>query len=240
MLKKFVPEFIKAPLRSRLHKRRFMRSEAGQDLWVFGEVFNEQRNGFFLDIGAHDGVAISNTYILENRYDWRGICIEANPDTFEVLRKNRRCQCVNACLDQAEGTAAFAKRGVYGGIISSETDNKPDSPEGDVIVVVPTTTLSNLLGKLSAPKKIDYLSIDIEGAEERVLKGFPFSDYQISCITVERPSQALRTIFEANGFTLIKEIPGLDCFYLHKDMLGTYFANLPAFYNKSFVVLVGD
>ena len=128
---------------------------------------------------------------------------------------------------------------MFGGIISSETDNKPDSPEGDVIVV-PTTTLSNLLGKLSAPKKIDYLSIDIEGAEERVLKGFPFSDYHISCITIERPSQTLRTILEANGFTLIKEIPGLDCFYLHKrNMLDTYFANLSIFYNKPFVVLVG-
>ena len=87
MLKKLIPEFIKAPLRARLHERRFFRSQAGQDLWVFGEVFNEQRNGFFLDVGAHDGVAISNTYILENRYDWRGICIEANPDTFEVLKK---------------------------------------------------------------------------------------------------------------------------------------------------------
>ena len=238
LLKKLIPEFIKAPL-TRLRERRFFRSQAGQDLWVFGEVFNEQRNGFFLDIGAHDGIAMSNTYILENRYGWRGICIEANPDTFEVLRKNRRCECVNACLDQAEGTAAFAKRGVKGGIISSEAKNKPDRPKGDVIIV-PTTTLSNLLGKLSAPKKIDYLSIDIEGVEERVLKGFPFSDYHISCITVERPSQVLRKIFEANGFTLIKEIPGLDCFYLHKDMLDTYFTNLSAFYSKPFVVLVGD
>jgi hypothetical protein len=87
MLKNFIPEFIKAPLRSRLHKKRLFRSQAGQDLWVFGEVFNEQRSGFFLDIGAHDGVVLSNTYVLENRYDWRGICIEANPDTFEELKK---------------------------------------------------------------------------------------------------------------------------------------------------------
>lgn len=238
MFKKFVPEFIKAPLRARLHERRFFRSQAGQDLWVFGEVFNEQRNGFFLDIGAHDGVAGSNTYILENRYDWQGICIEANPDTFDLLKRNRRCQCVNVCLDQADGKIAFAKRDAFSGIISSETDNKPGSPEGDVIVA-PTTTLSNLLGRLSAPKKIDYVSIDIEGAEERVLKEFPFSDYHISCITIERPSRALRTILEANGFTLIKEIPGLDCFYLHKDMLDTYFENLTAFYSKPFVVLVG-
>src|SRR5215472_7304519 len=105
MLKKLVSEFIKAPLRSRLRKRRLFRSQVGQDLWVFGEVFNEQRNGFFLDIGAGDGVDLSNTYILENRYGWRGICIEANPDAFEVLRKNRCCQCVNACVDQAEGAA---------------------------------------------------------------------------------------------------------------------------------------
>jgi FkbM family methyltransferase len=237
MLKKFVPEFIKAPLRSRLHERRLYRSEAGQDLWVFGEVFNEQRNGFFLDVGAHDGVTISNTYILENRYDWRGICIEANPDTFELLKRNRRCQCVNVCLDQAEGEVAFTKRGVWGGIISSETDNKPGSPEN--VIVVPTTTLSNLLGRLSAPKKIDYLSIDVEGAEDRVLKEFPFSDYHISCITIERPSRTLRTILEANGFTLIKEIPGLDCFYLHNDMLDTYYETLYAFYSKPKVVLVG-
>jgi FkbM family methyltransferase len=223
-----------------MDERRLFRSQAGQDLWVFGEVFNEQRNGFFLDIGAHDGVDFSNTYILENRYGWRGICIEANPDTFEVLRKNRRCQCINVCLDQAEGTAAFVKRRMCGGIVSSETDNKPDNNPGGDVIIVPTTTLSNLLGKLNAPRKIDYLSIDIEGAEERVLKGFPFSDYHISCMTVERPSQALRTTLEANGFTLIKEIPRLDCFYLHKDMLDTYPGNLMAFYNKPFVVLVGD
>jgi FkbM family methyltransferase len=238
MLKKLIPEFIKAPLRSRLNERRFVRSQAGQDLWVFGEVFNEQRNGFFLDIGAHDGVAISNTYVLESRYEWRGICVEANPDIFEELRKNRHCECVNACLDQVEGTATFEKNGVFGGITSSETDNKPESSVGEVIVVA-TTTLGNLLKKLNAPHKIDYLSIDIEGAEERVLKDFPFTDYQISCITIERPSRALRIILEANDFTLIRDIPGLDCFYLHKDMRDRYLANLFAFYTKRFVVLIG-
>ena len=49
----------------------------------------------------------------------------------------------------------------------------------------------------------------------------------------------LGTILEANGFTLIKEIPGLDCFYLHKDMLDTYYENLVAFYSKPKVVFVG-
>jgi len=65
-------------------------------------VFNEKRNGYFLDIGAHDGIHISNTYLLERRYGWSGICIEANRDTFLKLQKNRKATCVNACLDSCE------------------------------------------------------------------------------------------------------------------------------------------
>lgn len=45
-------------------------SQAGQDLWVYGEVFNELRGGFFVDVGAHDGIDISNTFLLEKRYKW--------------------------------------------------------------------------------------------------------------------------------------------------------------------------
>jgi DNA-directed RNA polymerase subunit E'/Rpb7 len=40
-------------------------SQAGQDVWVYGEVFNQSRCGFFVDLGAFDGVFLSNTYLLE-------------------------------------------------------------------------------------------------------------------------------------------------------------------------------
>lgn len=64
-------------------------AQAGQDYWVYGETFNEKTNGYFVDLGAHNGCHLSNTYLLEGRYNWNGICIEANPKTFEQLRKNR-------------------------------------------------------------------------------------------------------------------------------------------------------
>ena len=99
MLKKLVPEILKAPLMAYFHSMRVSRSQAGQDLWVFGEVFDGKSNGFFLDTGAHDGIEISNSYTLEKRYDWKRICIEANPDSFEQLLQNRRASCVNVCLD---------------------------------------------------------------------------------------------------------------------------------------------
>ena len=144
MVKRLIPEFLKAPFRSYLHSRRYYRSQAGQDLWVFCEVFDGMRNGFFLNIGAHDGVELSNTYVLEKKYNWEGICIEANPESFEQLRRNRRVICVNACLDAGESFVTFVKRGMFGGIVSSDNDNKLDNREPELLEIK-TVTLGHLL-----------------------------------------------------------------------------------------------
>jgi FkbM family methyltransferase len=236
MIKKLIPEILKSPIRSYLHSRRVYRSQAGQDFWVFGEVFDEMREGFFLDIGAHDGVELSNSYILEKRYNWSGICIEANPESFEQLKRNRRAICVNACLDASEGFVNFAKRGMFGGIISVKTDNKSVDSQSD-INAMKTVTLEQLLKDIKAPNEIDYLSIDIEGAEERVLKGFPFKEYKFKCITIERPTDVLKDILKDNGYVLIKEIPGLDCFYLHHDFMDQYRSNVFSFYRKKYLAV---
>ena len=50
-------------------------SQVGQDKWVC-EYFNYKKGGFFLDIGAADGITINNTYYLEKELEWKGICIE--------------------------------------------------------------------------------------------------------------------------------------------------------------------
>ena len=84
--------------------------------------------------GAHDGISISNTYLLERKYGWTGICVEANPDSFEQLKRNRRAVCVHACLDSTEGFVNFAKRDVMGGIVSADTDNKGIENEADPVI----------------------------------------------------------------------------------------------------------
>ena len=63
-------------------------SQAGQDEWVVN-FFKSKKNGFFLDIGAHNGIYINNTYYLEKNLEWTGLCIEANPIIFEELRNKR-------------------------------------------------------------------------------------------------------------------------------------------------------
>lgn len=206
-------------------------SQAGQDYWVYGEVFNEKRNGYFLDIGAHDGISISNTYLLEWRYNWDGLCIEANPQTYFSLTQNRKAKCINACLDDKEGEVEFALRGIMGGIISNNLDNQQITAE-TAVQRIKTVPLIKVLEEYGAPRVIDYLSIDVEGAEDRVLGAFQFDEYRFNCITIERPSEQLRNLFQRYGYILIKEIPGLDCFYVHRDHREEFLNNILSFYAK--------
>ena len=215
-------------------QQRMHLSQVGQDYWVYGEVFNEKRRGFFVDVGAHDGVNLSNTYLLESRYDWKGICIEAHPQTFRVLQENRRAACVNACIDCVEETVLFADRGLLGGIVSADCDNR--FPADGETFELSTTTLARVLDDLHAPEIIDYLSMDIEGAEERALSGFPFDRYCFTCMTIERPSTVVRDLLRAHGYILVKEFPGLDCFYVHQSFSGQYLNNAMAFYQKHLVL----
>ena len=205
-------------------------SQAGQDQWVFGEVFNEMRAGYFVDIGAHDGWTISNTYLLEWRYGWSGLCIEANPRSFEKLVRTRRATCLNLCIDRKPGTVSFAVRDVLGGIIDPALDNH--GQPGVEAIQLETVPLNVVLREHGAPAVMDYLSIDVEGAEDRVLDSLDFGRYRFNCITIERPSDALRTILAAHAYVLVKEVPSLDCFYVHRDFIDAYRRNVFAWHAK--------
>lgn len=228
---RLLPWRIKHKLSEALLMRSWTLSQAGQDHWIFGEAFNEQRGGYFVDIGAHDGLHISNTYLLERRYGWNGLCIEANPTTFSILRRNRQATCINVCLDERDGEVEFAMRGVLGGIVSPGLDNAEREGIG-AVVRVKAVPLMTVFAQQQVPSVIDYLSIDIEGAEERVLKGFDFDRYRINCLTIERPSMLLRQLFSENGYVLTREILGLDCFYVHNLFMPQYKRNMFDYWAK--------
>ena len=195
---------------------RKLYSQAGQDEWVLRSVFNWKTGGYFLDIGAAEGVELSNTYALEKYFAWNGICVEADPQSFAKLRKNRRCATIQACLAGTEGKVAFATRPTfYGGIIEP-------SVEGSDVIEVEAITISRLLVEQSAPNTIDYLTIDVEGAEDDILSSFPFQSHRFLCATIERPGPKLRSILAENGYLLVAEQPALDAFYIHSTLSDSY------------------
>jgi hypothetical protein len=72
-------------------------SQINQDLNVI-EFYDYHKNLYFVDIGAYDGESLSNTLLLEKYYDWKGICIEPLPCTFNKLKEKRNCICINTAL----------------------------------------------------------------------------------------------------------------------------------------------
>ncbi len=196
--------------------RRRSYSQKGQDRWVI-ETFNQKFGGYFVELGAGDGRTHSNTYVLERDYQWKGLLIEANVRYAELIRKRRGADCVNACIDQASGEADFLQLGYLGGIVGEDTDHSKAMRPSLVARRSPerlaTMTLASVLDGASAPRQIDYLSLDVEGAEYRVLRDFPFERYTFSAMTIERPTPVLHELLAARGYVLTKT-RFFDGFYL--------------------------
>jgi FkbM family methyltransferase len=184
-------------------------SQIGQDKWVQSVLQNKQ-GGYFVELGACDGVEFSNTLFFERELNWKGICIEPNDDYFLNLTKNRKCHTINARAFSEEGHEVnFSMCGTVGGITD---ENIGPFTDKNRIVKKTTTTLGKILDSFNAPNVIDYLSLDVEGQEYNILKTFPFDKYKFRCITVEHnephvgPKQQMliREILEKNGYKFVK------------------------------------
>jgi hypothetical protein len=77
-------------------------SQIGQDKWVHSVIGNK-RDGYFIELGACDGLYFSNTLFFERNLDWNGICIEPNDNYLEALCKNRKCNISNDLVSSHEG-----------------------------------------------------------------------------------------------------------------------------------------
>jgi len=175
------------------------RGKEGQDRWAM-EVLGYKRNGYFVDIGAHNGYNDSNSYVMEKYFDWEGICVEPNTYTEGELRKYRNCHIETSCISDVNGEVDFVQRGrrkQVSGIYHPDADEHVLSPVDQYkhpLIKKPSLTLIALLKKYQAPRIIDYLSVDVEGAEHLILQGFDFSRYKFLTLTIEH------NYFEGNGF----------------------------------------
>lgn len=186
-------------------------SQYEQDKKVFYHL-NGKKDGFFVDIGAHDGIALSNTFAFE-QLGWKGICVEANPDTFEKLKKNRTCDSYNYAVTSIKDEyIEFRQAGVLGVIesLSSSSHKKRIKKEsGDTdLVKVKTSTFDNLMKNYPSITYIDYLSLDVEGSEMDVLKTIDFSKYKFGILTVENNAgpNEIKDFMEPRGYNLIEHV----------------------------------
>jgi FkbM family methyltransferase len=201
-------------------------SQIGQDLEVL-KFYNNKKNGFFIEIGASDGIELSNTYLLEKMFDWKGICVEPIPDRFNLLTKNRPN---SLCYDYAVYNTSnkhvifdIAKTSDLLSGISECIDCYKDIVDSNKKqIVVNTISLNHLLEKSNAPSFIDYLSLDTEGSEFEILKSIDFQKYTFGLIDVEHNfSQSRRndihSLLTSNGYHFLRQNNWDDC-YKHSSL----------------------
>mmetsp|Transcript_2899 Transcript_2899/g.6587 ORF Transcript_2899/g.6587 Transcript_2899/m.6587 type:complete len:111 (-) Transcript_2899:133-465(-) len=82
---------------------------------------------------------------------------------------------------------------------------------------MPSTTLSRILNEMQAPDVIDYLSIDVEGAEGEVLEGLDWDRWTVRLISAERTSEKARLILVSHGFEHIGST-GSDDFWASAEL----------------------
>lgn len=197
-------------------------SQLYQDLlvvWLLGA----KREGYFVDIGACDGRYLSNSYVLETRYGWKGIAAEPARCWQEALARNRRCHISGACLWHRSGEVLTFKEVSEQGFSTlcgfESLDMHGTRRASGITYAVATMTLTDLLRRFDAPEVIDYLSLDTEGSELEVLSGCDFGAYRFRLITVEHnyvapKREAIRLLLEAQGYQrFFAEISGCDDWY---------------------------
>lgn len=179
----------------------------GQDEVVMA-LLNRKRNGYFIDLAANHAKALSNTFQLEKQLDWNGLCIEPNERYWES-HKERRCRLISAvvsgkAMEYVQFRMHDGMKGPSGGIVGNDFDHKPGAlRQGFASKPFFTVTIFEIFQRFQVPNVIDYFSLDVEGAELVVMQSFPFEDYKIRILTIERPRQALIDLLYEKGYVYL-------------------------------------
>lgn len=198
------------------------------------EAFFDAKPGRYIEVGAHDGIAFSNTYRLEQA-GWEGICIEAHPELAERLASNRPGAAIvlAACVGTQRGSVTFHMEpsGLLSGLapldereIHRRYRRRGDDFSGLTAVEVPTTTLDQVLEVRGLqPADIDVMTIDVEGTEVDVLRGIDLTGEGPRVVVAEandhRHARELVTYLRDNGDYAYAGRLGVNGFFCRPDDL---------------------
>ena len=168
---------------------------------IYLDYFGYIQNGFFIDVGACDGVLSSNTFGLA-KAGWGGICYEPLDSFYNSCVQNyknhKNVKIINTCIGNKTGTVDF----IVAGTLSTYSDwhSKTEYWKGDYAyshkVFSHITTLDKSLEKNKVEPNFEVLSLDVEGSESEVLECFDIRYWRPKMAIVEaqelHPAKELR------------------------------------------------
>jgi FkbM family methyltransferase len=206
-------------------------SQFRQDEYLENNIFKGCKNGIFMDVGAHDGVSLNNTLFFEENNNWTGINVEPIKNVYDSLVVNRpNCINLNCAVCNNDGVANFISNSGYTEMLSglkneydsrhlNRVHNEVNLYGGNTeIIQVNTQKIETICDKYNI-KHINYLSIDVEGAEFEVIKSINFDKLFIDVIEFENNyndvSEPIISYLESKNYTKIHTT--IDIFMINKS-----------------------
>jgi FkbM family methyltransferase len=207
-------------------------SQCGEDKFLYENYFKDKKSGVYVELGALDCVLYSNTKYFEDNHNWNGILIEPHPDKYNLLVKNRPnnknfnnlvSNIETTPLDflyftdglaQVSGVSNTLPKHHYNAYFNNK---KFESLMQKTISIYPKT-LTEII-KSTNIKKIDFLSLDVEGHEYEVLQSYDF-ETPINVILIEmlgvqpEKDKLCRDLLINNGYIFDKKIAHNEVFTL--------------------------
>jgi FkbM family methyltransferase len=220
---------LKAILRSTLRRDPNMQpnlcyGQDGEDL-ILDRLLERQSKGFYVDVGAHHPVRFSNTYLFYRR-GWRGINIDAMPGSMKTFTRLRPRDINIECgVAGVAGTLTY-HRFNEPALNTFDADeaalkNKPPYQLVDTISIA-VERLDVLLDRnMPADVTIDFLSVDVEGKDEEVLRSNDWSRFRPRFILAE----TLRVdLLKISRCPVVEFLTGLGYIPVGKAYNTTFFA----------------
>lgn len=202
-------------------------SQYNQDCYI-NSVFEGKTTGTYLDLGAFDGLHISNTLFFE-QLGWEGMCVEPLPDAFAKLRENRKCECLEGCIsalkdEYVEFCQIQGFNHMLSGIVKAYDPahihriNSGFQEYKDTYSIIKVRNYR--FNEIIQPGLIDYLSLDTEGSELSILKSINWSVYKILSISVENNygDNKIFTFLDGLGYQYKGRFGCDEIYVLDKDL----------------------
>jgi FkbM family methyltransferase len=212
-------------------------SQDNQDRYLEEMIFKGHKNGVFMDVGSNDGITINNTLYFELVNKWTGINVEPIKEVYDKLVVNRpTCINLNCAVSDVDGKAEFLCNTGYTEMISGLKDKfdprhlhrltleNLQYGSNTTTVEVETRRIESICDEHNI-SHINYLSIDVEGAEFEVIKSINFDKVFIDVIEFEDNysdvSPPIIEYLSERGYLLFHK--SMDIFMIHKDSIFSNF-----------------
>jgi len=168
----------------------------------------------FIDIGANDGVLFSNTYKFAKN-GAQGLCIEPSPSAYKKLLLNhlfnKRVSCINSAISNTNGKLFLQEDG-YESTLSRVVNKSTQTS-----ITIPCYTMLDILSKFPNFRKVDIVSIDVEGHEYEVLEGMPIADFYTKLLIIESDKSQIEELKQLKFFKHYNPIisNGINTFFIH-------------------------